>query len=388
MAAGPDGTARYPARREEELRILYTAMTRARDRLVLVGSMHNVDRTAGASRPQSLWSIAAAQTPLDWLLASTSGAPETLFKVQTHDAEEMSVWRVTDPRDQGEKRTRLAVSCCEALPANEPLAPDDPQVEQVISRIDFVYPYISSTSVRATMAASEFKGVYDFLRDPDVRPDLRAQPQAFQVPPSKYALQHEATSVYRGVITHRVLQHLDFAVAVDADGVASELHRLMGSGVIAAEDRRVVDVAGLAWFVSTPLAESIRRAGAAYNREFRFIAAEPLQTFDRTIDAALDDRVLVRGIVDGILPTKDGLTLVDFKTDAITANEVADRGERYRPQMTLYASAMTALWRRPVNAICLVFLSPRQMLQCVPDLSVLFSNTPLAAIESGFGDVG
>jgi len=362
--------------REEELRILYTAMTRARDRLVLVGHVgcrmsdvgcRYIPHPTSPIPHPSLWSIAAAQTPLDWLLASVPGAPEALFKVHTHDAQEMSTWRVTDPRDQGEKQTRLAVARCEALPADEPLAPHDPQVEQILSRIDFVYPHLSATSVRATMAASEFKGVYDFLRDPDERPDLRAQPQAFQVPPSKYASQTQATSVYRGVITHRVLQHLDFAVAVDAEGVASELQRLTGSGVIAAEDRSVVDVEGLAWFVSTPLAESIRRAGPAYAREFRYIAAEPLTSFDRSIDARADDRVLVRGIVDGILPTKDGITLVDFKTDAIAANEVTDRGERYRPQMTLYASAMAALWKRPVNAICLVFLTPRQMVESLTE---------------------
>jgi ATP-dependent helicase/nuclease subunit A len=303
----------------------------------------------------------------------------------------MSAWRVTDPNDQGEKRTRLAVSRCSALPADEPLAPDDPEVEQILARIDFVYPYLSSTSVRATMAASEFKGVYDFLRDPDERPEIRAQPQAFQVPPSKYASQPAETSVYRGVITHRVLQHLDFAVAVDGDGVASELQRMLASGVIAAEDRRVVDVDGLAWFVSTPLAESIRRAGPAYHREFRYIAAEPLTSFDRTVDAGLDDRVLVRGIVDGILPTKDGLTLVDFKTDAIAANEVPDRGERYRPQMTLYASAMAALWRRPVDAICLVFLTPRQILQCAADLPIFSGNLSrpkgVIQIERGSGDL-
>lgn len=373
--------------REEELRILYTAMTRARDKLVLVGHvgcrMSDVGRryiphpTSPIPHP-SLWSIATAQTPLDWLIAATSGAPVTLFQVHTHDAQEMSSWRIADPRDQGEKRTRLAVSRCQALPKEEPLAPDDPQIEQVLSRIGFVYPYLSASSVRATMAASEFKGVYDFLCDPDERPDLRRAPQVFHVPPSKYSVQPQAPSAYRGVITHRVLQHLDFAVAVNAEGVASELQRLMGSGVIAAEDHRVVDMEGLAWFVSTPLAESIRRAGPAYAREFRYIAAEPLTSFDRSVHAMPDDPVLVRGIVDGILPTKDGLTLVDFKTDTVTANEVPDRGERYRPQMTLYASAMSALWRRPVHAIFLVFLAPRLILQCTVDSSVLSENpTPL-----------
>ena len=236
----------------------------------------------------------------------------------------------------------------------------------MLSRIDFVYPHLSSTSVRATMAASEFKGVYDFLRDPDERPDLRRERDAFQVPPSKYAPQLLAPSAYRGVMTHRVLQHLDFTTAVDAAGVASELQRMLASGVIGAEDRAVVDEEGLTWFVTTPLADSIRRAGTAYRREFRYVAMEPLTSFDRSVDARPEDRVLVRGIVDGILAAHDGLTLVDFKTDAIAAAEVQDRGERYRPQMTLYARAVENLWRCPVRAICLVFLTPRQMLECSP----------------------
>ncbi len=384
--------------REEELRILYTAMTRARDRLVLVGSMREPPTSeevgypgAASSRPLSLWSIAAAEKPLDWLLASTCGAPESVLKVHTHDAEEMRAWRACDPKDESEAKVRLAASRLEALPGSEPVAVDDPQVAAVLSRIDFVYPHLSATSVRATMAASEFAGAYDFLRDPDERPELRKGRDAFQVPPSKYSTQAQDPSVHRGVITHRVLQHLDFAVAGGAGGVASELQRLTTSGIIAAEDRSVVDEAGLAWFVSTPLAESIRRAGAAYTREFRFIAAEPLTTFDRSIDASADDRVLVRGIVDGILPTKDGLTLVDFKTDAISANEVSDRGDRYRPQMTLYASAMAALWKRPVSAIWLVFLAPRQILQCAADLSAFIANssstggTRIVSVEHGYG---
>jgi ATP-dependent exoDNAse (exonuclease V) beta subunit len=331
--------------------------------------MQRVERTAvcaSAGRPPTLWSIATATRPLDWLLPATAGAPGTLFVVHTHDVEEMSGWRVAEPLDSGTQRTRLAASRCEALPPNEPLAPNDPELEQLLSRIDFVYPHLSATSVRATIAAGEFKGTYDFLHDPDERPDLGHGRDVFQAPPSKYTAQPLEPAAHRGVITHRVLEHLDFTAAVDAAGVASELQRMVTRGVIAAADRAIVDQEGLSWFVSTPLADLIRRAGTAYRREFRYIAAEPLTSFDRSVDAGPDDRVLVRGIVDGILPTEDGLTLVDFKTDAIGIADIADRSERYRPQMALYARAMENLWRRPVRAICLVFLTPRQMLECPP----------------------
>ena len=72
---------------------------------------------------------------------------------------------------------------------------------------------------------------------------------------------------------------------------------------------------------------------------------------------------MVRGIVDGILPVADGIELVDFKTDAVGADQVEDRSMRYRPQMELYARAMARIWRRPVRACWLVFLAPRKLVR-------------------------
>jgi ATP-dependent helicase/nuclease subunit A len=129
----------------------------------------------------------------------------------------------------------------------------------------------------------------------------------------------------------------------------------------AAECESVAEDA-LSWFVTTPLAEAIRRAGAAYRRELRFVTTEPLLYFDPQVTAPEDDRVLVRGIVDGILPIDEGVEVVDFKTDAVSADEVPARCELYRPQMALYSRAVERLWRRPVRRCWLVFLTPRETL--------------------------
>jgi len=373
--------------RAEELRILYVAMTRARDRLVMIGSCPKAEEAIediGLSRspaPSPL-AIATATTPLDWLLPAIGSAGEraatgkgdsaiadakALFDVRLHTPETMSSWRLSEAKGDGNRTVRRAAASLAPLPATEPTAPDDDQVERVRARLDYAYPYLSTASVRATVAASEHKGLYDFTGAPET-PVVADEVAAFAVPPSKYGSTGAETAAGRGIVTHRVLQHLDFGAARAPAGVASELQRMIDSGVIRGEDRAVLDEAALAWFVQTPLAESIRQAGGDYRREFQYITAEPPTYFDRSVEAADDDFVLVRGVVDGILPVTGGVDVIDFKTDLIGANEIAARVERYRPQMELYARAVARIRQESVVACRLVFLTPR-VIQAVRSLN-------------------
>jgi ATP-dependent helicase/nuclease subunit A len=373
--------------RDEELRILYVAMTRARDRLILVGSINRLDRfqtsqAAGAlARPPTRLSVATARTPLDWLLPALVGAPpgalsgfrgdevdplgkgenRPLVAGALHGPDEILRWRIAQAADERENAVRHAVSRRGPLPSDEPLAPGDSEVERVLTRMRGLYPWLSASSVRATVAASEFKGAFDYLRDPDVLPVSSASRRVFRGDEFDEAVARRDTAAQRGVLTHRVLQHLDFQQAVSAAGVASELQRMIANRVLTAAERASVAEDAVAWFVTTPLAEAIRRVGSAYRRELRFVTTEPLTYFDPTVTAPEDDRVLVRGIVDGILPVNEGVEVVDFKTDAVSANEVSARCELYRPQMALYSRAVERLWRRPVRRCWLVFLTPRQV---------------------------
>ncbi len=453
--------------REEELRILYVAMTRAREKLIMVGSTDDVGR-AGTARlnpaspvvrspgihaggetqkeesdsaihpgpPLTRLRIASARTPLDWILPVIAqdnhfarGAEQSgLFSVELHALESMSHWRLQSPRDTNEQ-LRRAVAELAPLPPGEPvdnsaaLAPvlaegKGPDAAELRRRLEFVYPYLASTSVGATAAASAFKGAYDFLEDSE-NPSRSASGlhvAAFDFPASKYDFQERQDAPHRGIVMHRVLQHLDFANATAGEQgrptpglgkgfsevVASELHRLVSCGLLSDSDRAVVDVDALAWFVSSPLASAIRAAGDGYRREFRFVATEPVEFFDRSIatqqsggafsnstasagtarlnpaspagvarssPASPGDRVLVRGIVDGIIVGGDSLDIIDFKTDAIEPTEAAERARDYAPQVTLYARAMARLWRRPVRACHLVFLTAREIVRVTPEMS-------------------
>ncbi len=125
------------------------------------------------------------------------------------------------------------------------------------------------------------------------------------------------------------------------------------------DEQQCIDLDSLRWFVGTALAKHLRNAGDAYRREFRYISMEAAQRVDPDVPQSCDDQILVRGVVDGILPTPDGLEIVDFKTDRIGPQDVDERTAHYRPQMDAYARAMSKLWRRPVCVARLVFLSAK-----------------------------
>lgn len=366
--------------RAEELRVLYVAMTRARDRLILVGSQRHADRlldqdTSGPAGGISSLTTHTAASFMDWLVPVIrsgshtigtgaddpfkSAAGGTRFDVRVHTAESMTDWRTEAAGAGANVKTREAVASLKPLPASEPMCPDDDAVESVERRLAFVYPHLPTCVVPATIAASEYKGLVDFAGAPEATIADGTGPSAFAVPPSKYDEDGEDVALHRGVVTHRILERLDFQVAVDAGGVASELQRMIDEGIVRAEDRDRVDVASLEWFVTTPLAAAIREAKAAFRRELQYVSAEPPSSFEDGIAAGREDFVLVRGVVDGILPVDGGLEVIDYKTDGIDASEVAQRAARYRPQVALYARAVSRLMDRPVTTCRLVFLTPR-----------------------------
>jgi len=75
------------------------------------------------------------------------------------------------------------------------------------------------------------------------------------------------------------------------------------------------------------------------------------------------DVILVRGVVDLLMETAEGLEIVDYKTDAVAAGACAVRADAYRPQLDIYAAAMGEIYGRPVARRWLVFLQPRVIVE-------------------------
>jgi ATP-dependent helicase/nuclease subunit A len=72
---------------------------------------------------------------------------------------------------------------------------------------------------------------------------------------------------------------------------------------------------------------------------------------------------MIRGLIDGVLAESAGIEIVDYKTDDVSAAQLDDRVSLYRTQVELYVRAAGEMFRRPVTAAWLVFLSPRRVVE-------------------------
>ncbi|MFQ7010116.1 MAG: PD-(D/E)XK nuclease family protein [Oscillospiraceae bacterium] len=152
-----------------------------------------------------------------------------------------------------------------------------------------------------------------------------------------------------------MLQYLHFADARTPEGIRAQVETLTARGELTGREAQAVDTASLLRLGQTPLGAQLAAAEAAgtLRREFRFSLLCPAETF---FPGAGDEQVLLQGVVDAWFETKDGLVIVDYKTDRIRPEGVPARTAYYAAQLRAYAGAMARITGRPVCRRVLYFL--------------------------------
>ncbi|MBN1492053.1 MAG: helicase-exonuclease AddAB subunit AddA [Phycisphaerae bacterium] len=358
----------------EELRTLYVAMTRAREHLVLVGSASAKDINASVqdapAGPLDTLTLSTANSYLDWILAALPRLhrrqPNRPFVLRHHDAAAIAGW--TLPETTSERRRSILERAARLgpLPADEPTATDDAEIQRVIERIEFLYEPLAMTTVPARQTVTELKRQLDPFTEAEEQPARAFAPVA--TPRPRFA-EHgrpgraRIDAAQRGTLTHRFLQSLDLAQTADAQSLRDQLATLIAAGRLPATATDAVDIDAIAAFFASELGTRLRDAAEHVQRESTFVARVDPGTWDPTLRGHDEhDVILLRGMIDALLPTHDGLELIDYKTDAVPAEELATRVAHYKPQMALYAAAAEIIWRKPVRARWLVFLASRTIM--------------------------
>ncbi len=369
------------ASQAEELRVWYVALTRAREKLILVGTedLEKLERMRAMARANAgqvgPLQVLSAQTPLHWVVAAHGAIPPArvtwdeatgpdagvLLEVTTYAPDEILDWRLPAAASADDAGLRKAVAALAPLPPAEPLSRELEWAVDFIDRLDYAYPHLETSSVQAARAASGVKRPHDWPDEESAPVVADARAPAHHTAASADARQE---GIRRGRVVHSALELLRLDQAADAAQIAQQMDRLAADGLLDAADVPLIDVDALAWFFNTPLGRRIRAAGDdGYRREWMFLASEPADRFDRLVTGDADDRVLVRGVVDGILTDQAGLAIVDYKTDRVDAGDVDARAADYALQLQLYAAAVSAVFGRPVTARYLVFLHGRRIVE-------------------------
>jgi ATP-dependent helicase/nuclease subunit A len=318
----------------EEMRLLYVALTRARERLIITAAMPDpqtqIDKLAPAARfPMPAEVLRSCQSPAQWLMyAAMTAEGELTMSVSSPGGR--------DAGSEGE--------------AERP-EPDEAARTELIRRLSFEYPHHAAETLPSKVTATELKAGA-FEPDAEGAPIAAFQRTDFREPVFRHG-ETKLAAAAKGTAVHAVLEHMDFAAAYK-DGARSEVERLRAAGILSDEEAASVDAAAVDGLLRSDIGSRLL-AAAKLNREFRFSVLLPAEEFFPGGDG---EEVLLQGAVDCWFQEDGGVVIVDYKSDRVTAEEVPERAALYAPQIRAYALAMAAVTGKKVRETVLYFLRP------------------------------
>jgi ATP-dependent helicase/nuclease subunit A len=341
--------------RSEELRVLYVAMTRAKDLLImthcsryLTSELQNL--SAALTCPVPPVRSGAVTSPGQWILMAALCRKEAtaLFDVATrpdcfHTGSD-EPWVIT-LQQAGENpalhaATDVRTSVLEAPPS-----------DTVLAQLSFSYPDLLQTVTPAKITPTQLKGRVEDLESAEDAQPLQAPLQVHVRQPS-FAQPTKLSPTERGEAVHLALQFLDFSQCTDLDSTKQAISALVTARHLTEEQAASVEPAQILGFLTSPLGKRMQ-ASQSMMREFKFSVLA-----DGTKFGAYGGSLLLQGVVDCCWEEPDGLVILDFKTDRIRASVVEDRAERYHAQLQAYRYAMEQVMERPVQSCWLYFLEP------------------------------
>lgn len=335
----------------EELRVLYVAMTRARDRLIMTYASKSLGKDLKeAALRQSCDGgellCREAGCPGDWVLLAAvrhteagelhalGGKPD-----QTHTG--TFPWKIqvveppTEPQQaqvQGEEESTLP----------------DGVAEELEKELAFRYAHMGATMAPSKQTATGRKGR---AKDEEAAENAEEPKHPVRTWRRPTFHTHEAKGKAYGTAIHAALQYIRYEVCENESAVSREIARLVEEGFLPKEQGAMVNCGMIARFFETDLGRKLRE-GTPCLREFKFSILDDGCHYGEGLEG---EQVLLQGVVDCALLEDDGITILDFKTDHVTEDTIGAVTERYRPQVEAYGEALGRIYEKPIKGKYLYF---------------------------------
>ena len=323
----------------EELRILYVAMTRAKEKLILTGAVPNASQkleawqtlNVRAMETLSYSTLTKASSYLDWVLPALlqhSGKDCFLLRVlsaedlleESKEAKASDLWRVLEhPKEKTEARRYL---------------------ERVFSA---EYPYEQEQAISGKVSVTELKKQTQL---PEEHEGLELYPvkESKGTVPRFRAAETTMPGSMRGTIYHTFMENLDFH---KKDVLETQLEEWIKCGKMTRDEAAAVRISDIRRFLESDIGLRMERAeeGGRLHREQPFVLGVPAHEIRSCWQS--EELVLVQGIIDAWFEEDDGIVIVDYKTDRVRTMQTL--AGRYHIQLEAYAKAVARLTGKTVK---------------------------------------
>ena len=343
----------------EEMRVLYVAMTRARERLIVTGVTNSPEKLLGAARMNARFydrfSVMSKDNYMDMILEA----------LEIYGDDFSAVTTVPYALSDDEPAENAAeVSVVADTGSSDPCATEI--AEKLKERLQFEYAYGHLRNIPSKLTVSKlYPGILDEYDD---GAEVLVTENISEPSVPRFMKDTPYSPADAGIAAHTFMQFCDFGKLHDM-GVGAELCRLVADGFMSSAQGEIADLSYLEMFRRSELFARILSAKEIH-REFRFNAAIPASqlTLNEEKRSALekyDTDVIVQGVIDIVFVDGDGrLVLADYKTDRLTEYELNNKSaaaeklwKRHGEQLRYYALVCEKLFGRAPDDV-LIYSMP------------------------------
>lgn len=312
----------------EEMRLLYVALTRAREKLYAVGTLGSLEKFE-----EYQLSDIEKLTATDILRANSYFSLMALSFPRGAD----NSWNIQfiQPQEQQKQETETEIEISEFT-----------ENQEVSSLLDYEYPHKTSVVLPNKASVSYLKSL-DFNLSPSddgcipllnksshkkitlLKPELDLNPQR---------------GAFFGTVHHKVFQHIDF----NCKSVKEECNKLLDKGFITSREYEIINFHVIEHFLNSELGNMLKNTDKIY-REMPFVISIKANELDSTL--ADDDEICVQGVIDCYFEYRNKVYLVDYKTDYY--DDPMEIAEKYKKQLYYYEKALKIKFKDKIIQKCL-----------------------------------
>ena len=350
----------------EEMRVLYVALTRAVDKLIMCGTVKSIaSRAKKWKRGTSHYNLYSASSYLDWICSSL------------YNHKDASVLREA----VGDDNCNIKVDNCESnwnikclslLDINynvkdENISKEDKineirsfkeqinseYIDEINRRLSFEYKYKKSINVPTKLSVTDIKNLDN--KDKNIENIKYNIPKLVDIPMFKEK-KTEFTKAEIGTITHYVMQHLNIKEKLDIDNIKNQISNMVNTNILTEEEAKVVNVSQIVNFFNSDIGKRMTNSSKV-KRETPFVIKKQANDIIKNLNE--DDNILIQGIIDCYFYEVDDIVVIDYKTDVVNNNiDVLKR--QYKTQILAYKEALEKLTNKVVKE-CYLYLFDNNM---------------------------
>lgn len=346
----------------EEMRVLYVAMTRPKNKLIMIGLADKLDNKLKKwSQGIGTYNFANGNTYLDWLCPLLLRHPQGKVFRERAGLEwgeeklirDPSLWEISSISLQDISRKEHKKQLDGKILREQLLnfIPKGEESRDIIKTLNWSYKNYGATKLPSKLTVTDIKNI----KEKHLLP-LATNIPAMTKRPAFMEGKGKLTGQERGIATHFILQHLKLDRVASKDSIQEQINWMVEKEFIREEEAQSVDIERLLSFFTSPLGKRMLESDFIY-RETPFNLVKKAEEVLPNLDSSWEEEILIQGVIDCFFQEGEDFVLIDYKTDYYYNEESKnDLINRYRYQIELYREALEKIRGRRVKEAYLYLL--------------------------------